>query len=932
MRHLPFVLPLWFVTLLTYLYTRAPSILYIDAGTIVAAAHEPGIPNPPGFPFYIMVAHLFTKLPFGDVLFRVQLLSIVSAIGVLTMLYYLLQRLIRGEFLFVRQTRNDNELFGKTFLRLTKTNQLSETQVRLISLAGTFILAFSYQFWSQTLNTESYIFTNFMMMSLLTFVLTVPTVLGRSGESGSSGMVTMKRLIPASVLLGVASGANPTIAQSVPALIVALVFLWRHIGWKRLIIMGVIAAIFSALVYSYLPLRARGYPFMNWGNPQTVKLFLGHLHGEGLNIYDPRTNSINGFTGNPQIFAQSFGRYVYLFFLQFTPVLTPLIFLGIYYLFKKNRKLTLTLLVVPFTNLVFGVLYLSGNQESWFVASYVIFAFFIGIGLSVLVKVLLARVAAGPAARFPHPMSSVAVRSLRALDGGPPLASPAAPVTPRFHPLLLLLLLLPLLPFVWWFPKLNRHDFIATREYADNLYKDILPNAVLIGSGDFFNQLTHYEYGVTKRRRDVFPVVANMWYILPWYRDTLRHHRPDLMPKELEKKIKMDRLEEYNEVMNWWIRGLVDKGVPVYVTPMVFRETVLAGTNAGKYMPDKEKLKFVNNGLVFRMLTNNDLLQANEEHTTYTFRDPFFYKKPPFYLERNYNAAFNLILREYGASYAALGDYFLGVGNKEKELAYLKKAYEIAPFAVEVVNRLGIYAVSIGDIKAASRYFQEASELDPKSFEAKLNLARSFLALGNEIGAKQNLEAIVTNAEDPSLKFEAQQDLSRLQLKQLADNIPPDWKRFEVKQQNIVLRYPDKWKAQTVGAVTKLSSPSDNFSINIQAGVLAQGMEPKAWAKQRSQIRFPGVLAREGAAQIPGYDATAAFWDEGSPETGIVKVLEFILVHPSSQTAQALPGSTTPPPIEQPKQKRIIHIKISPADSEMMKVLDSILAGITLTN
>jgi hypothetical protein len=463
--HLPFILIIWILCGGIYLKTLAPSILYIDAGTMIAAAYEPGIPNPPGFPFYVLLGHLFTKIPFGSVLFRMQLLSVISALGVLTWVYFLLFRLISNNFFFVREGREDKNLFTG-FLK-----NLPKAQIRIIqsiSLSSTLILAFSYQFWSQTLNTESYILTNLMMITLLGLVILIP----------ESGKISTKRLILGAVILGLSTGTNPTIVQSLPALIIAGIFLWKKVGIKRFILIIAIVLGLTALIYSYLPIRALQHPFLNWGDPQTPQLFWGHLKGEGLDINDPRTNSINGFTGSPQIFAKSVGRYFYLLFLQFTSLLMPLILVGGYYCCRKNWRLFLVLITIPITNLIFGGLYLSGNQESWFIASYVIFTIFIGSGLSFLLKICLS-------------------------------------IIPKYKILnTKYLFLLPfafsLLTFIWWFPKLDRSSHVTTSEYADNLYANLPKGAVLIGSGDFFNSLSFYEYDVIKRRSDVFPVVANM--------------------------------------------------------------------------------------------------------------------------------------------------------------------------------------------------------------------------------------------------------------------------------------------------------------------------------------------------------------------------------------------------------------------------------------
>lgn len=864
--HLPFIGFLILVAGAVYLKTLSPSILYIDAGTMVAAASSLGIANPPGFPAYILIGHLFTLLPIGTVLFRMQLLSIVSSLGILVLVYFVLNRLINTDFWFVRHGKEDKEaLLGIDYLKGIKP--LSVKTVRFISLASVLILAFSYQFWSQTLNSEAYMLTNFFMACLLIIILTVPI----------NSMISTRRLVLGAVLLGVSTGTNPTIVQALPALLIGAGFFWKKIGIKRVFMVILIVAAITALVYSYLPLRAAQYPFLNWGNPQTPQLFFGHLRGEGLDINDPRTNSINGFTGSPKIFAQSIGRYIFLLCLQFTPLLLPLIGLGIFYCFKKNKRLLLVLISIPVINLIFGGLYLSGNQESWFIASYIIFAIFIGIGLSILVK-------------FLGTLSFVRR-------------------TPKM--IFVLLAAVALLPFLWWVLKLDRSGDIVSNEYADNLYSNLPKGTVLIGSGDFFNSLSLYEHEVLKRREDVFPVVANMWYILPWYRDNLRHQNPDLMPQELEGMIKKDRLEEYNEVMNWYINWLIDKGHPVYVTPMVFSETVLAGTNAGRYNPDFKKLKVVPSGLAYRILKAEDLLQPSEKSFDYKFKDPKFFNKPPFYLERNYNAAYHLLLQQYGVSYLSMVDYFyaasgeksLSIDEKDlmvkKSAEYMAKAYEIAPFSADIVNRKAIFAANQGDLKQAIKYFKETINLVPNSFEAHLNLAKAFNNNNQPEEAKKELQYIINNDSDKAIKADAESELIKITGKQMASNIPEDWQKYESKQQGFSFRYPKDWKLDNANGIATVSSGS--FYISFYAGSLAGGESAESWLA-KSPIKFSGTLDKKGLAQIPGFDAQAAFWADNSGK----QALEFVLALKS----------------------RIFHLKVYPVGDKAMENLDLILSSI----
>lgn len=865
LSHLPYLLVLWILSLIVYLKTLPPSILYIDSGTIIAAAASLGISNPPGFPAYIMLAHLFTKLPGGTVLFRMELFSVLSALGVLTLTYYLLQRLISTNFWFVHGGKDDSLIsLGGLRLHLGGGNT---KMGRLCALGATLALAFSYQFWSQTLNTESYIFTNLLMISLLALVLTVP----KEGKIG-------KRLVLGGVLLGIASGANPTIAQVIPSLLLGGIFFRKRISLARLVLACLIAVLVAGAVYAYLPLRASQHPFLNWGNPQTWDLFWGQIRGEGLNINDPRTNSINGFTGSWTIFSQSVGRYIYLLFVQFTPLLLPLIILGGYYLWQKNKKLLTFLLITPLTNLIFGGLYLSGNQESWFIGSYVIFSLFLGIGLKVLLG------------------------SLSNLG--------------NLSYLRVVTLVLGLLPLLWWFPKLDRSSQVVTSEYAANLYHNLPEGSVLIGSGDFFNSLTNYQHEAAKERTDVFPIVANMWYILPWYRDNLRHQRPDLMPQELETMIKKDRFEEYNEVMNWYIRYLIDHGHPVFITPMVFRETVLAGTDAGKYKPDPQKLKAVNVGLSYRMLTPNDLLQPEEESFQYKFSDPQFFEHPPYYLERNYKAAYHILLQEYGVSYADFADHLLQNSKdlpelKPKAVEYITRAYQMAPFSGEIVNRVAIFTAMQGDLPGAIKYFKEAVNLEPNSLEARLNLAKALNSAGKSEEARKELQNLISLAEIDTvhggasqIKAEAQAELAKITGKQLAQSIPENWKEFADKTQGFSFRYPGDWKTAASGRMITISNPGGDFSISLVAGKLAAGQQGEEWVKS-SPLQFSGKIESKGLAQIPGFEAQASFWQEGGQKT-----LEFVLTQDS----------------------HVLHLKVGPADSKLMSTFDQIITSLKFEN
>lgn len=68
--------PIVFVLSLSlYVHTLAPTVLPSNSGEFQFVSDVLGIAHPPGYPLYTMLGKLFTLLPFGDVAYRVNLMS-----------------------------------------------------------------------------------------------------------------------------------------------------------------------------------------------------------------------------------------------------------------------------------------------------------------------------------------------------------------------------------------------------------------------------------------------------------------------------------------------------------------------------------------------------------------------------------------------------------------------------------------------------------------------------------------------------------------------------------------------------------------------------------------------------------------------------------------------------------------------------------------
>ena len=63
--------------LILYVVTLAPDVLAADSGELQTVAAQLGVAHPPGFPLYVLLAHLMTRLPVGSPAYAVNLLSAV---------------------------------------------------------------------------------------------------------------------------------------------------------------------------------------------------------------------------------------------------------------------------------------------------------------------------------------------------------------------------------------------------------------------------------------------------------------------------------------------------------------------------------------------------------------------------------------------------------------------------------------------------------------------------------------------------------------------------------------------------------------------------------------------------------------------------------------------------------------------------------------
>src|SRR5216110_3196203 len=65
--------------LLLYSWTLAPTVTLVDSGELIVVAHGLGVAHPPGFPLWVLLAHLASLVPLGNVAARINFASALFA-------------------------------------------------------------------------------------------------------------------------------------------------------------------------------------------------------------------------------------------------------------------------------------------------------------------------------------------------------------------------------------------------------------------------------------------------------------------------------------------------------------------------------------------------------------------------------------------------------------------------------------------------------------------------------------------------------------------------------------------------------------------------------------------------------------------------------------------------------------------------------------
>ena len=278
------------VALVLYSWTLAPTVTLTDSGELIVVARGLGIAHPPGVPLWVILAHLASLVPFGNIAVRINFSSALFAALACAMLTLTVAELtITASYLVMPKRRKRVAQQSKT----AEESGLARLLLAVPALGAGLLMAFSRTLWSYATITEVYALNALLILVIFFLMLRwrrwiVADGMQHIGRAINAGEVTSRitsydaYLYAAALVFGLALGVHHvTVALTLPAIAVIVYrtqgmrfFTSRRLGYAALISIGALVA-----VYAYLPLAASRSPVINWGHPRSLQEIWWHITG-----------------------------------------------------------------------------------------------------------------------------------------------------------------------------------------------------------------------------------------------------------------------------------------------------------------------------------------------------------------------------------------------------------------------------------------------------------------------------------------------------------------------------------------------------------------------------------------------------------------------------------------------------------------------------
>jgi hypothetical protein len=331
---------LFVLCLIILLRTMVPTLYTLDSAELATGVATLGIVHAPGYPLYLVIAHLFTLLPIGDVAFRVNLFSALCLSLTAPAVYGLMVELLAD---------------------------------RTVALVSALIFVLSYYVWATGIVAEIY------APQIVTLALCGWYMVAMYRRH----LTDWRSVIVGGILVGIAVATAPSSIMFVPG--VMIMFVALRIPWNKCLVAGAVSILVFCVPLLYFPIRYAASPALNMAGQYLAD---GTFKAVNLQSLDGIWWMVRGAQFNDLFFAdgyrpslEQFARTVRELWSNYLGFGLILGLIGLGALFAANRRFLLIWLVFFLPYIYFYAAYGAPDRDTMFGPTYLLWAIVLAYGL-----------------------------------------------------------------------------------------------------------------------------------------------------------------------------------------------------------------------------------------------------------------------------------------------------------------------------------------------------------------------------------------------------------------------------------------------------------------------------------------------------------------------------------------------------------------------
>lgn len=520
------------VVFIVYLITLAPGVVQIDSGELAAVASTLGIAHPTGYPLFTLIGYLFTKIFFFTS--KIYALNLLAAFYTLGGFFFLIK---------VNQLLLKNSIIEKTSekksKRKTQEKNIKEFELLFIAIVSALTLAFSRTFWMQSTSVEVYSLHIFLITASIYFF--VKAYFEESNDQKVSDKKSLRNWLIFAFVLGLSFTNHMTSILVLPgfAYLYFSKFGFNQSSFRKIFLMLIPFAI-ALTVYLYLPISASQNPSINWGNPVDWERFKRHIMGWQYQSW---------IFSSTESASKQFKYFTSIYPEEFAYVGVIIIVLGLYRLFKLNKKIFTFLILLFVTTILYSINYDINDIDAYFLLVFISSGMMLTYGI-----------------RFIYEKFLTSSENSKYL-----------------------LLILPLTVLLYNFEKVNQSDNVQYEQYTKAVLSSANENSIVISYlWDFLISPSYYLQFVENERKDVV-IIDKELVRRSWYFNQIKTNYPfiynrskNLIESFLPELSKFERNQNYNaQLLEKYYREIIQSFIlnnihdhTIYLTPEMVQNEV----------------------------------------------------------------------------------------------------------------------------------------------------------------------------------------------------------------------------------------------------------------------------------------------------------------------------------------------------------------------